>query len=247
VVTPTPGGCDLIRSFFSPLGWQVAIVPVAGGSRYATVTLRGEHRLADALSHLYVLIPALDAEKHYWVGDDEVDKLLAKAGAWIAARPFREQIAHRYLKKRTSLSKAALARLAPEVLDEEEAEAAGGRAVPPEEALETPMRLNEIRLEAVHSKLRELGAWRVADLGCGDGKLLQRLAQDRKFMRLFGVDASVRDLEKAARRLKLDRAGADPERITLMHGALTYRDLRWKEVDAACLVEVIEHLDLAGC
>jgi 3' terminal RNA ribose 2'-O-methyltransferase Hen1 len=95
----------------------------------------------------------------------------------------------------------------------------------------------------VHAKLKELGAWRVADLGCGEGKLLQRLAQDRKFVRLIGLDASVRELEKASRRLKLERAGAPVERITLLHGALTYRDVRWSDVDAACLVEVIEHLD----
>src|SRR5262249_54439456 len=103
--------------------------------------------------------------------------------------------------------------------------------------------LNDVRLDTVHAKLKELGAWRVADLGCGEAKLLQRLAQDRKFTRLIGLDASARELEKAARRLKLERAGALVERITLLHGALTYRDARWSEIDAACLVEVIEHLD----
>lgn len=112
-----------------------------------------------------------------------------------------------------------------------------------EESLEAPIRLNDARLDTVHATLQQLGAWRVADLGCGDGKLLQRLAQDRKFTRLFGLDASARELEKAARRLKLERAGAPVERITLLHGALTYRDARWAQVDAACLIEVIEHLD----
>lgn len=242
-VTPLPGGAELIHSFFAPLGWQVTLDPIAGASRYSTMKLRGDHRVADALSHLYVLIPALDSEKHYWVGEDEVEKLLAKAGAWVSSHPHKEQITHRYLKKQTSLAKSALARLAPEELAEEEAEAGGRRIVQQEEALEAPTRLNEVRLEAVLGKLREFGAWRVADLGCGEGRLLQRLAQDRKFVRLFGVDASVRELEKAARRLKLDREGAELQRISLMHGALTYRDLRWREVDAACLVEVIEHLD----
>jgi hypothetical protein len=31
--------------------------------------------LQDLLTHLYVLIPVLDREKHYWVEDDEVEKL----------------------------------------------------------------------------------------------------------------------------------------------------------------------------
>jgi 3' terminal RNA ribose 2'-O-methyltransferase Hen1 len=242
-VTPLPGGPQMIDAFFSPLGWTVTTDPIAGTTRYHALTLRGAHRVADALSHLYVLIPALDAEKHYWVGDDEIDKLLVKAGRWLADHPLKEQITHRYLKRRTSLVKAALARLAPEELEEADDDKAEAPKLAPEAALEAPTRLNDIRLDTVHAKLKELGAWRVADLGCGEGKLLQRLAEDRKFVRLFGLDASVRDLEKANRRLKLERAGAPVERITLLHGALTYRDERWRDVDAACLIEVIEHLD----
>ena len=65
--------------------------------------LRGTQRLADALGHLYVLIPVMDADKHYWVGDDEVEKLVAKGGAWLAGHPERETIAQRFLKNRRSL------------------------------------------------------------------------------------------------------------------------------------------------
>ena len=245
-VTPLPGGAATVARFFEPLGWEVAAQAVPGAGGYVDLTLRGRHRVADALSHLYVLIPALDADKHYWVGEDEVDKLAARAGDWLAGHPARDDIARRYLKRRPSLVKAALARLAPE----ETQVAADGPDKPdgpprlaPEEALEAPLRLNDIRLEAVHETLRGLQAWRVADLGCGEGRLLQRLAQDHRFTRLFGLDAAARELEKAARRLKLDRSGGPVERITLLHGALTYRDARWHEADAACLVEVIEHLD----
>jgi 3' terminal RNA ribose 2'-O-methyltransferase Hen1 len=67
---------------------------------------------------------------------------------------------------------------------------------------------------------------------------------DRSFERLIGLDASSRDLERAQARLKLDLAGGPSrERVQLLHGALTYRDARWAGVDAAALVEVIEHLD----
>jgi hypothetical protein len=31
--------------------------------------------------------------------------------------------------------------------------------------------------------------------------------------------------------------------VVLLHGALTYRDQRWQDVEAAVLVEVVEHLD----
>ena len=49
--------------------------------RYVDLRLAGTVRLADALSHLYVLLPVLDDAKHYWVGPDEVDKLVRAAGA----------------------------------------------------------------------------------------------------------------------------------------------------------------------
>ena len=42
-------------------------------------------RLSELLTHLYVLIPVLDDEKHYWVGDDEVEKLLRHGEGWLAA------------------------------------------------------------------------------------------------------------------------------------------------------------------
>jgi len=97
---------------------------------------------------------------------------------------------------------------------------------------------------AVVEALRASGAKAVADLGCGEGKLLARLVRERWVERLIGVDAAVRDLEWAAKRLKLNLAGGPPEgRITLIHGSVTYRDRRWEEVDAATLVEVIEHMD----
>jgi 3' terminal RNA ribose 2'-O-methyltransferase Hen1 len=92
--------------------------------------------------------------------------------------------------------------------------------------------------------LGQSAATSVADLGCGEGRLLALLLRHKRFTRLIGLDASARTLERAASRLKLDRPGAPaPERLTLLHGALTYRDARWKDVDAAALVEVIEHLD----
>jgi 3' terminal RNA ribose 2'-O-methyltransferase Hen1 len=98
---------------------------------------------------------------------------------------------------------------------------------------------------AVVDALRASGAKAIADLGCGEGKLLARLLKERWVERLIGVDASARDLEWAAKRLKLHMVGGPPEgRVTLLHGSVTYRDRRWEEVDAAALVEVIEHLDL---
>jgi 3' terminal RNA ribose 2'-O-methyltransferase Hen1 len=243
-VTPLParGGESLVRSLFEPLGWMVAIERVespAGPSRYVDLRLRGEVRVADALSHLYVLMPVLDDDKHYWVGDDEVEKLLAKGGAWLADHPEKELIAQRYLKNRGSLVRAALARIAPEAEDEDQE-----RRAEPEEALEKPVLLSDLRMEAVLAALKASGAATVADLGCGEGKLLAWLRRERGFTRIVGHDVSMVALQRARQKLGLDRkTGEEVDRLTLQHGALTYRDDRLKGFDAATLVEVIEHLD----
>jgi len=244
VVAPLPASKDdLLERLFAPLGWRVEgrrIEGQGGPSRYVELHLSGMLRLADALSHLYVLIPALDADKHYWVGDDEGEKLVAKAGPWLAIHPERESIARRYLKNRHGLARAALARLVPDGEPKAPAETAPRR----EEALEAPLRLHDRRLDTVAALLKEAGARSVADLGCGEGRLLQRLVKERSIESLIGLDASSRDLERARDRLKLDLAGGPSrERVQLLHGALTYRDLRWADVDAAAVVEVIEHLD----
>ncbi|MDX6751699.1 3' terminal RNA ribose 2'-O-methyltransferase Hen1 [Geminicoccaceae bacterium 1502E] len=246
-VVPLPAreGPDLVRRLFEPLGWQVSCRSVddaTGEAPYVALRLEGRQRLADALGHLYVLIPVLDEAKHYWVGEDEITKLLEKGGAWLAAHPERELVTRRYLKGRRDLTRSALARLAPE----EEAEAEAGPAARPsvEDALEASMRLHDLRLETVTGVLAASGARVVADLGCGEGRLLERLVRDRRFVRLIGLDASVRSLERAARRLRLGQPeGPQADRVSLLHGALTLRDRRWQEAEAVALVEVIEHLD----
>lgn len=245
-VTPLParGGEALVRELFEPLGWTVEVerVELAGApSPYVTLRLSGTARLQALLNHLYVLIPVLDDDKHYWVGEDEVTKLIKRGEGWLETHPTRELIVRRYLIHRRSLAREALERLAPETREEDAATAKPA----PEEALEAPLRLNDKRMGAVVEALRASGARIVADLGCGEGKLLQRLVCERWIEKLFGVDASARDLERASRRLKLDlAAGPKEDRVRLLHGSVTYRDRRWEEAGAAALVEVIEHLDL---
>ncbi|GAA4070968.1 3' terminal RNA ribose 2'-O-methyltransferase Hen1 [Nonomuraea soli] len=117
---PCRGGPELAHRLFEPLGWEVeaAAVPLDdafaswGDSRYVTLTLRGSLRLADALNHLYVLLPVLDDSKHYWIAPDEVDKLVRAGEGWLAGHPERALITRRYLGRRSSLARTALARLA---------------------------------------------------------------------------------------------------------------------------------------
>jgi len=194
---PCRSGEPFLRSLFEPLGYEVAATnhpldekfPEWGPGPYYTVGLRGRARLQDLLTHLYVLIPVLDTDKHYWVGADEVDKLLRKGEGWLANHPQREAIASRYLRHDRQLTRDALARLAEE--DAPDPEAAETEHLE-EQELETPIRLWEQRIGAVLSVLRGAGAKSVADLGCGEGKLLRALLEERSFERITGMDVSWR-------------------------------------------------------
>ena len=250
-VVPCRGGEVLLRRLFEPLGYAVMVTshaldarsPEWGASRYFTLTLTATQRLSELLTHLYVLVPVLDDEKHYWVGDDEVDKLLRHGEGWLATHPDRALIARRYLKHRHSLVRDAIARLVSEEETPEDDDSAAARDAE-ETTLERPLSLHEQRLELVRAVLRESGATSILDLGCGEGRLLRRLLEERQFTRIVGMDVSYRSLEIAADRLKLDRMAArQRERITLLHGSLVYRDARLAGFDAAAVVEVIEHLD----
>ncbi|MBX9580099.1 MAG: 3' terminal RNA ribose 2'-O-methyltransferase Hen1 [Gemmataceae bacterium] len=250
-VLPVRGGETFLRALFEPLGYVVEAVrhplderfPDWGDGPYFSVTVRQTITLSALLTHLYVLVPVFDARKHYYVGEDELEKLLAKGAGWLAGHPARDEIARRYLGNRPSLYRLALSRL---VQDEEPAEAddEAGPKDKPEEVLERPISLNEQRLGAVLAVLRAAGARRVIDLGCGEGKLVRELLKDRPFEEVVGVDVSVRALEVASRRLKLDRLpDREAGRVKLLHGSLMYRDRRFEGFDAAAVVEVVEHLD----
>ncbi|HEY2803319.1 MAG TPA: 3' terminal RNA ribose 2'-O-methyltransferase Hen1 [Actinomycetota bacterium] len=249
-VVPARGGAELLGKLFEPLGYELTATritlderfPAWGDSRYLDVRLSVRARLRDLLGQLYVLLPVLDDDKHYWVAEDEIEKLLARGGDWLAAHPERELITKRYLRHRTRLTREALARLLED--DQQSVPQAEPDADREEEDVERPISLREQRLGSVLAALRASGARRVLDLGCGGGVLLQTLLKDGDFEEIVGVDVSAGALAFAARRLKLDQmAPRQRERIRLLQGALTYRDSRLAGYDAAVLMEVVEHLD----
>jgi 2-polyprenyl-3-methyl-5-hydroxy-6-metoxy-1,4-benzoquinol methylase len=311
-VMPCRGGLELLRRLFEPLGYAVTARPLPlderfgewGDSPYFDLTVSARCLLSDLLGHLYVLLPVTDGDKHYWVTEDEIGKLVDGAGEWLAGHPERDLIVGRYLRHQPPLVRAALAQLAAgemgtaqlraaaaeepaaeEPAGEEPAgagdaapasarddaasnDAAPGDAAGQADALDPAASstaldpaarstargqaeaaaghasLREARAAAVLDVLRESGARRLLDLGCGDGRLLERLRQEQQFERIVGVDASAAALGRAARRLNTDEMSpGQRERIQLLQGALTYRDRRLAGFDAAVLMEVIEHVD----
>jgi 3' terminal RNA ribose 2'-O-methyltransferase Hen1 len=249
---PCRGGEDLLRRVFEPLGWHVVAravpldesVPQWGDSRYLDVRMSGELRLADALNHLYVLLPVLDDAKHYWVSTDEVDKLINAGGDWLAGHPEKALIIRRYLAHRRELTGVALTRLA-EVDDAEPEEL--DNAVEAARVLDEPdlpVPLNELRRGAVLAAVRASGARRVGDFGCGEGVLVRDLLAEPSIEQVLATDVSARALQIAARKLKLERMSEQQRaRLELFQSSLTYRDDRLAGLDTAVLMEVIEHVD----
>lgn len=247
---PCRGGPGLFDRLFQPLGYEVEAkgyhldeqFPEWGASPYYTVHLRNRVYLRDLLTHIYVLIPVLDAEKHYWVGEDEVEKLLRRGEGWLANHPERQTIVNRYLRYDRKLTRSALERLVEEESSDPEGQVVDHERE--EQSIEAPLKLWEQRMGAITSALRSKGCKTVVDLGCGEGKLLSALLHDRSFERIVGVDVSWRALEIAAKRLHLDQLPpAQKSRIELLHGSLMYKDRRLSGFDAAVVGEVIEHLD----
>jgi len=255
---PASGGADVIRRLFEPLGYEVVLqgyslsenFPEWGESRYFTVDLKAKMRLLDLLNQLYILIPVLDLKKHYWIGEEEIVKLIKHGEGWLAIHPEKELITNRYLKRKKNLINRALNQL-QDLSDENEKDLVFDEAIIEAKdkeqtgKFEERSNLNQQRLDVIVEVLQNLQVAKVIDLGCGEGKLLNLLMKERCFTELVGMDASHLVLEKAVRRLNLERlAPLQRERIRLFQSSLIYQDQRFRGYDAVTVIEVIEHLDL---
>jgi 3' terminal RNA ribose 2'-O-methyltransferase Hen1 len=248
---PCRGEQEKLNGVFEPLGYEISYetfisdeqFPDWGESKYVNLIISSKIRLRDLLKHLYVLIPVFDRQKHYWFGADEVEKLLRIGEDWLPNHPEKTYITGRYLNRKRSLVSMAFAQLAG-------SDTVDGEILPiePEETAEKAdkkINLNTQRLGSVIAALKSCGAKRVIDIGCGEGNLLRLLIKERQFTNIAGVDVSHIALERASEKLKLESAGDSMrERVQLFQGSLTYKDSRFSGYDAACVVEVIEHLDM---
>ncbi|MFN3202950.1 MAG: 3' terminal RNA ribose 2'-O-methyltransferase Hen1 [Bradymonadia bacterium] len=239
-------GPELVRQLFEPLGYTVALDgevplwherPQWGSAPVRDVILRHTITVSQMLQHLSVLVPVLDGDKHYYVGTDEVEKLVARGEGWLGEHPHRELISARYLRHQRALTRMTLARLVDDLPDE---------TAPPTKPLEPArLSLNDIRLDTVAQAVEASGARTVADLGCGEGKLIKRLLKLSALQHIIGIDVSTLALERAHRRLRVDQLSErQKRRLRLVQGSAVYRDRRLDGVDVICAVEVIEHMDL---
>ncbi|NNJ25079.1 3' terminal RNA ribose 2'-O-methyltransferase Hen1 [Alienimonas chondri] len=255
---PCRGGPDAVRAAFEPLGYSCDFAappldperPEWGDSAVHQVTLTGRQPIPAVLNHLAVLLPALEGDRHHFIGDAEVEQLVRRGGEWLAEHPLRDKLVAFSLKRKPSLIAEALERLDAAFADEsteEEPDASneeGGEVAPAKQPRVRLPKLHTLRLDAIRDVLAEpaRGISSVVDLGCGEGKLLRKLIAEPRFTRILGMDVSAPQLARTEERLKLDRSDRR-ERVTLIQGSLTLRDDRLSGFDAAALCEVIEHLD----
>ena len=213
-----------------------------GESPYYTVELSKKTRVRELFDHLYVLIPVLDNQKHYHIDKNEIGKLMKRGEGWLSEHPERDNITKRYLKYLRSYAQEAILRLME--INPAGEDIAGAVQVQSEEKIEKSLNLNDERLGAVLAALMASQAESIVDLGCGSGKLLGLLLQEKQFRKVVGFDVSIRSLEIAHERLHIkDMPPMQRERIELLHGSLMYRDKRLEGFDAAAVIEVVEHLD----
>jgi 3' terminal RNA ribose 2'-O-methyltransferase Hen1 len=246
-VLPSRGREGFLRGLFEPLGYEVSVRRLAldetfpdwGNSSYYDVELSHTIKLCDLLSHLHVMIPVLDDDKHYYVNEDEIEKLLRHGEGWLSTHPLKEEITSRYLKRQRGLTRDALAQIAVEEVIAETPD-----LETQEEIIEKPISLNQQRMETVVAALKANGVQKIVDLGCGEGKLLKLLLKEPTFQEILGMDVTYKSLEFAQERV-LDKLPTHQKgRLQLIQGSLNYRDARIAGYDAATVIEVIEHMEL---
>ena len=266
------GDTELANKLFEPLDYEVKTerrplderFPEWGDSPYIDLTISGTVRLCELLNHIYVLIPVFDKQKHYYIQEDEIRKLLDHGEGCLAEHPYRKTIVQRYFNYKRSYARLAISKLLEdddteetETEDTEIGEIEEIEMTEPEttetesEETETEQKekrkftpLNTKRMNAVKNAVLASGAQTVIDLGCGECRLTSLLLNEPQIKKVTACDVSVAELEKAAVRLHLDRM--EPfrkKKLTLMQASLTYKDDRFSGYDCACVIEVIEHIE----
>ena len=246
------GDEELAHELFEPLGYTVETkrgvlddrFPEWGSSPYIDLTISGKVKLSELLNHIYVLIPVFDKQKHYFTDEDEIKKLLDHGKGWLEDHPYKEKIARRYFAVKKSYARKALdILLSYENEENTDDNIIDDTSVEPQtKEIHTP--LNTQRMETVRDAVLESGAASVLDLGCGECRLTSLLLNEQQIRRITACDVSVSVLEKAAKRLHLDRMNEHRKnKLELIQGSLTYKDKRFEGFDCVCVVEVIEHID----
>ncbi|MBR2567280.1 MAG: 3' terminal RNA ribose 2'-O-methyltransferase Hen1 [Paenibacillus sp.] len=267
----------VVEELFSPLGYDVTIE--RGESAYSFdlknrstvrhITIRGKQTIQQSLRQLFLLIPVLDNYKHYFISEDEMDKINRYGEGWLDTHPLKELIVRRTLRFAELIRtyERQYGALIAGTQGNELVEGADGNqqaTAEPESALprhedkgtsanvtlavgssEPPVRLNDLRYRAITDIVDSLSdKRRIVDMGAGEGKLSARLAYISGVESILAVEPSGQSRLRAMERFAKmqDRPGVQviPEP---MLGSLFYFDEQMQHQDVMILCEVIEHIE----
>ncbi|MDR6727054.1 3' terminal RNA ribose 2'-O-methyltransferase Hen1 [Paenibacillus amylolyticus] len=259
----------VVEELFSHLGYAVTLereelsysFDLKKRSSVRRIILRGQETVQNALRQLFLLIPVLDNYKHYFISEDEIDKIKRYGDGWLETHPHKELIVKRTLRfaelirkyesKEGVLSSPDNKPLSPEKVED-------GRDVLTEGSIEAsteastdgrtddpPVRLNELRYRAITDVVARLPhRRRIVDMGAGEGKLSARLATIAGVESILAVEPSgqsrLRAMERFAKLEGRHGVFAMPEPII---GSLFYFDEQMQHQDVMILCEVIEHIE----
>ncbi|PYF06198.1 3' terminal RNA ribose 2'-O-methyltransferase Hen1 [Ureibacillus chungkukjangi] len=223
-----------IQSLFQPLGYAVEItygeadynMDFKSKSSARFITLKGSTTLQMGLRQLFVLIPVLDNYKHYYIDEQEVEKIVRYGEGWLDKHPKREFILRQALRFK-------------EVYGQFE-----NQHTKKENESSPKLRLNDLRYDKIVGKVNQLKRKEtVVDLGSGEGKLSEKLGFIDGVKEILAVEPSESATLKALKRFEKaaqDKNFVKPRQI---FGSLFYYDERLKGKDVLILCEVIEHID----
>jgi 3' terminal RNA ribose 2'-O-methyltransferase Hen1 len=243
----------MIGRLFAELGWKVEIeshalevpnVAELDDRPLHIFTLVGEATISEALTQLYVLLPVLDPNRHYFYDESEARKLFDKGGEWLRNHSSRDLIISRYLSKSRELREYAR-QLFGNFQEKRDAEELIAEAEEAMRDMEDPddASPHQKRHARIVGDVATWNARKVIDMGCGEGQLLERLVRIAPDMHVVGIEPSVRELDRARKRLSNAPGKNIDPRVEFMHGSAMYGDERFKDFDVAILSEVIEHVD----
>ena len=225
-----------ILDIFQPLDYEVEItygevdysMNFKSNSTARYIKLKGSTTLQMGLRQLFVLIPVLDNYKHYYIDEQEVEKIERYGEGWLDKHPQREFILRQALRFK-------------EVYELLENEAAPNE--PDTEAQQKP-RLNDLRYNKIVGKIDQLNSKEtIVDLGSGEGKLSEKLGFVSGVKEILAVEPSEAATLKALKRFEKIAQNGDFIKPKQILGSLFYYDERLKNKDVFILCEVIEHID----
>ena len=227
---------QIILDLFQPLGYEVEIrygevdysMDFKPKSTARFITINGSTTLQTGLRQLFVLIPVLDNYKHYYIDEQEVEKIERYGEGWLDKHPQRDFILRQALR-----FKEVYAPLANQTIQTE-----------PETVIQPKVRLNELRYDKIIGKIDQLiRKETIVDLGSGEGKLSEKLGFVTGVKEILAVEPSESATLKSLKRFEKVEKNENFIKPKQILGSLFYYDERLKNKDVLILCEVIEHID----